>query len=297
MGESQAAQWDGRSRGGRLGYQFFVWVLRTFGVGVAYFFLAFVVVYFIPFAPRATRAVWRYHRSRRGLGVARAAAAVYFHYYVFGQTLIDKIAMRAVGADGYKYEFDNLDRFWALHGDGGGVVFIGAHVGCWEAGAAFFGTIGRTMNIVKKDAEHKGIKEVLALSGRGQQEYRVIALNDDPLEAVVAMKLALDRGEYVCFNGDRYMREENVRLVDFLGSKALFPLGPFVVANKCRVPVVFFYAMRERGRRYRFVFVESEAAQRVEDLQEQYVRSLESVVRRYPYQWFNFYDFWSVANA
>ena len=88
-----------------------------------------------------------------------------------------------------------------------------------------------------------------------------------------------------------------MRPVDFLGAKALFPLGPFVVAQKCRVPVVFFYAMRERGRRYRFVFVESEAAQRVEDLQEQYVRSLEGMVRRYPHQWFNFYDFWGVANA
>ena len=59
--------------------------------------------------------------------------------------------------------------------------------------------------------------------------------------------------------------------------------------------VVFYYAMRERGRRYRFIFdiPETPDGKTPNAVLESYVRSLEAVVRRYPQQWFNFYRFWS----
>ena len=69
MAKSANAQWNGKSRGGRFGYQFFVYTIRLLGVRCAYIFLAFIVVYFIPFAPKATRAIWEYNRRQRGLSV------------------------------------------------------------------------------------------------------------------------------------------------------------------------------------------------------------------------------------
>ena len=59
--------------------------------------------------------------------------------------------------------------------------------------------------------------------------------------------------------------------------------------------VVFYYAMRERGRRYRFIFdiPDGDGCGTKEAVLGSYVRSLEAVVRRYPQQWFNFYRFWS----
>ena len=58
--------------------------------------------------------------------------------------------------------------------------------------------------------------------------------------------------------------------------------------------VVFYYAMRERGRRYRFIFDIPDGQPMTRDaVLGSYVRSLEAVVRRYPQQWFNFYRFWS----
>ena len=87
-------QWNGKSRGGRFGYQFFVYTIRLLGLRCAYIFLAFIVIYFIPFAPKATRAIWRYNRQKRRLGVLASVKELYCHYYVFGQTLIDKMAMR-----------------------------------------------------------------------------------------------------------------------------------------------------------------------------------------------------------
>lgn len=297
MGNSPK-QWNGKSRGGRFGYQFFVYTIRLLGVRCAYVFLAFIVIYFIPFAPKATKAIWRYNRQQRGLGVFASIKELYCHYYVFGQTLIDKIAMRGGLVSKYHYEFDNYSRFLEILNSGQGVVMIGAHVGCWEAGAGFFGNYGKRINIVMVDAEHQYIKDVLEENANEEKNYNIIPLNQNIIDAMLQMKVALNKGEYICFNGDRYIGKENTATADFLGSKALFPRGLFQIAVKCRVPVVFYYSMREPDCTYRFIFEEPLIEQKItpENLLEQYSKSLEKIVAKYPRQWFNFYDFWNTQN-
>jgi predicted LPLAT superfamily acyltransferase len=298
MAKNPDKQWSGKSRGGRFGYQFFVYTIRLLGVRCAYCFLAFIVIYFIPFAPKATRAIWRYNRQQRGLGVFASIKELYCHYYVFGQTLIDKIAMRGGLAERYHYEFDNYTRFLEILNSGQGVVMIGAHIGCWEAGAGFFGTYGKKINIVMLDAEHQQIKDVLEENANEQNNYSIIALNQNIIDAMLQMKVALNNGEYICFNGDRYIGAGNTAEIEFMGSKALFPRGLFQIAAKCRVPVVFYYSMREPNCTYRFRFEEPQLERKItpESLLEQYAKSLERIVAKYPRQWFNFYDFWNIKN-
>ena len=291
-------QWNGKSRGGRFGYQFFVYTIRLLGLRCAYIFLAFIVIYFIPFAPKATRAIWRYNRQKRRLGVLASVKELYCHYYVFGQTLIDKMAMRGGLNEKYRYEFDNYTRFLEILNSGEGVVMMGAHIGCWEAGAGFFGTYGKKINIVMLDAEHQQIKDVLEENASQENNYNRIPLNQNIIDAMLQIKVALNNGEYICFNGDRYMEKDHTAVVDFMGSKALFPMGLFKIAAKCRVPVVFYYSMREPNRTYRFIFEEPviDGKMTTEKLLEQYVKSLEKIVEKYPRQWFNFYDFWNVES-
>ncbi len=293
MPEAARKQWDGRSRGGRWGYQFFAYALRLLGLRSAYCFLALVVIYFIPFAPRSTRALWRYHRRIRGLGRLASLKELYCHYYVFGQTLIDRMAIRAGMSGKFRFSFDCYERFLEIINGPQGVVVIGAHVGNWEAGGVFFGKYGRKMNIVMLDAEHQRIKELLEEHAEADNNYKVIALGEDGIAAMLRIKAALDRGEYVCFNGDRYMDDKAARPHSFLGKVAPFPTGPFRIAATCDVPVVFYYAVREPGRSYRFIFEEYTGPRKdAGQLTQQYLASLERIVRQYPRQWFNFYDFW-----
>lgn len=296
MADNSAKQWSGKSRGGQFGYRFFVYTIRFLGIRCAYCFLAFIVIYFIPFAPKATKAVWNYNRRRRGLGFLGSLKELYCHYYVFGQTLIDKVAMKGGMTGRYNYKFDNYDRFLEILNSGQGVVMIGAHIGCWESGAGFFGKYGKKINIVKFEAEHKEIKKVLDENTGREDDYKIIAINKDAIEAMLQMKIALNNGEYICFNGDRFVDKERACISNFLGSPAAFPSGPFKIASKCRVPVIFYYAMREPDYTYRFIFEEPELEGRVsaEKLIEDYTESLENIIKRYPRQWFNFYDFWNI---
>lgn len=298
MPEKLDTKWNGKSRGGHFGYKFFVYTIRLLGVRCAYCFMAFIVVYFIPFAPKSTKAIWRYNRNRRKLGFWNSVKELYCHYYVFGQTLIDRVAMKGGMAGRFNYKFDNYERFLEILNNGQGVVLIGAHVGCWEAGAGFFGKYGKKINIVMYDAEHRQIKKVLDENSNREDDYRIIAVNRDAIQAMLQMKVALNNGEYVCFNGDRYIDSDRACVSDFLGSPAKFPEGPFKISAKCGVPVVFYYAMREPGFGYRFIFEEPlfEGKPSADCIIMQYVKSLECIIERYPRQWFNFYDFWNVNN-
>lgn len=144
------------------------------------------------------------------------------------------------------------------------------------------------------DTEHRGIKEAIEDASE-KQNFKIIPVNEDTLGAMINIKMALNNGEYVCFNGDRYLDENSSISLEFLGGQARLPIGPFKIANKCRVPVVFYYSMREKGCTYRFIFEEADMTKNTttENLINQYIRSLESIVRKYPQQWFNFYRFWN----
>lgn len=286
-------QWKGQSRGGKAGNAFFVWTIKLFGVRVAYAILAFVCVYFIPFAPKATKAVWLYCRRHLGHGVLRSMWDTYIHYFVFGQTLIDRVALKAGMKDRFKFEFDRYGRFLEIINQPGGVIMIGAHIGCWEAGSVFFGDYGKKINIVMFDVERPEVREALS-KGASEKNYKIIAVNNGSIEALLQIKIALNEGEYVCFNGDRHIDEATSVKKAFLGGLASFPSGPFRIAQKCRVPVVFYYAVREKGMKYRFMFTEvTERVKNADQLLDIYIRSLEETVKAYPHQWFNFYNYWN----
>jgi predicted LPLAT superfamily acyltransferase len=252
-----------------------------------------VAIYFIPFAPKATKAVWLYNRKHLGYGVIRSVVELYMHYFVFGQTLIDKVALKAGMKDRYSFEFDNYERFLQIIDGSQGVILIGAHVGCWEAGSVFFGNYGKKINIVMFDVEKQEVREALEKQAT-ESNYKIIPVNQGSLEALLQIKIALNEGEYVCFNGDRHIDTTTAVSRNFFGGDALFPIGPFRIAAKCRVPVVFYFSMREKGMKYRFMFTEvTEELRNPDHLLDKYKESLEAIVRKYPRQWFNFYNFWN----
>jgi predicted LPLAT superfamily acyltransferase len=101
--------------------------------------------------------------------------------------------------------------------------------------------------------------------------------------------------------GDRTVDARFVE-VDFLGAPARFPLGPFVLAALSGAPMTATFNVQTGLRTYDLVAFEPEtyAFDRSRDKNAQlkswvegYVRKLEQMVRKHPYQWFNFYDFWA----
>ena len=107
---------------------------------------------------------------------------------------------------------------------------IGAHVGNWEIGVPFFDDYGKKINIVMYDAEHRRIKEILEKNGQ-DKDFKIIPVNEDNLTHVFRITEALNKKEYVCFQGDRYLNKEKLLTGTLLGQKAPFPAGPFLLGD------------------------------------------------------------------
>ena len=292
--------WKGKTRGGTFGYLFFIYLIKYLGITAAYGFLSLVVLYFIPFAPKATKSTWFYARHILKYNRLRSFSMLLRNYYRLGQILIDKVAIGNGKVGKYRFEFERYPEFLQLLNSEQGVIMIGAHIGNWEIGVPFFDDYGKKINIVMYDAEHRKIKEILEKNGQ-DKEYKIIPVNKDNLTHVFRITEALDKKEYVCFQGDRYLNKEKLLTSRFLGEEALFPAGPFLLASRMKVPVVFYFAMRESGRTYSFHFFVAESVVRNKEkkaeiaLLEQYTATLERILKRYPEQWFNYYSFWKPA--
>lgn len=290
--------WRGQTRGGTFGYLFFIYLIKYLGITAAYGFLSLVVVYFIPFAPKATRSIWTYARKIWKYNRTRSLKMLFLNYYRLGQILIDKVAIGSGMIGKYTFKFEHYKEFLDILNSNQGAILIGAHVGNWEIGAPFFDEYGKKINIVMYDAEHRKIKEVLEKSGQ-EKAYKIIPVNEDDLTHVFKITDALNRKEYVCFQGDRYINKEKLLHTPFMGKEAYFPAGPFLLASRMKVPVIFYFAMRESKRTYRFHFIIAEPVTRTKEVKmeqrllEQYTATLEQILKRYPEQWFNYYPFWN----
>lgn len=289
-------QWEGKSYGTPLGYKIFIFFFKYLGLRFAYLNLTYVVLFFVIKCRKERKAIWFYYRQILKYSVLKSSLRIYAHFFVFAQTIVDKVAIRYGFSHKFKYTFENADEAIALMSTPQGAIFLGAHIGSWEVGSHIFSKYDKTMNILMVDAEYQRIKNVIEKSGESPG-YKIIPINEDSIEAILRVKKALADGEILGIQGDRYIDEKRKKEVEFLGRKADFPEGPFLMASKLRTPVVIYFAMREKMS-YNFIFkyVDNKEGLSAKDYQEkifnEYLKLLEEIVKRYPQQWFNFYSFW-----
>ena len=73
--------WKGKTRGGTFGYLFFIYLIKYLGITAAYIFLSLVVLYFVPFAPKATKSTWFYARHILKYNRIRSLGMLLRNYY------------------------------------------------------------------------------------------------------------------------------------------------------------------------------------------------------------------------
>ncbi|HIP31515.1 MAG TPA: lipid A biosynthesis acyltransferase [Crocinitomicaceae bacterium] len=286
-------KWDGKTKGSLLGYKFFVFCIRFFGLKVSYFFCYFVSFYFILFAKKQRNGILQFYTLGMGKTKKEAKKMAFKNFYNFGQTLIDRIAMHTNKRKSFTHRFNNEKVLRKMNDDNKGGILISGHVGNWEnAGNLIRERITSTINIVMMDAEVEKIKDFLKTQ-TGGQKYNLIPIKDD-MSHLILMHRALKKNEFIAIHADRVSDVgKNIEL-DFLNSKAEFPLGPFILAHKFKAPITFVYAAKATKFHYELYatdpLVETKSP---EEIAQKYVTHLESMVKKYPMQWFNFYNYYA----
>jgi predicted LPLAT superfamily acyltransferase len=293
------ASWKGRTRGGIVGYRIFITVLKYLGLPFAYFLLRFVAFYFFIFAPASFRNICYFYHRRLGFGRFKTVLAVYRNYYIFGQVILDKLAtMGGFGAK-FSFHFDGENHLRQMVNDKSGGLLISAHIGNFEMAGHMLERLETKVNIIMLDAEHQKIKDYL--SAFTHKSFHIIPIAEDNAH-VYEISEALKNHEIVCMHGDRFMQGSKTLTCEFLGETASFPTGPFYLAMKYNIPVSFVFALKETSRHYHFYatppkyYAQQASLSKRDDMLRQiitnFTAAMEEKVRKYPYQWFNYYNFW-----
>lgn len=288
-----ASTWKGQTRGGVLGYKFFVFILTKLGLKPAYFVLRIVALYFFLFSFRSTSSIFYYFHKVLKYPFIKSLWCIYKTYNVFGETLIDKVAIRSGMSKHFTFEMDGEENLHEMASGNQGGVMISAHVGNWDtSGHMLTNRLSTKMHIVMYDAEHQNIKKYLE-NVTGGVEINIIVVKED-LSHIFHISKALANKELICIHGDRYVQGSKVIATQFLGKKTYFPYGAFHLAAKLKVPYTFVFGFKEKNNHYHFYSTTLKVNKGgVRALVEEYSQKLEELIRKYPEQWFNFYDYWA----
>lgn len=292
--------WDGKGRGSPLGHRFFFMVIRFTGLLPAYFFVIPACLRYVLFERRSNRALVLF---REKLGLKTTFIDRYRHFVTFGINLVDRFSFLLRNEIFLKYECVNEDRIRKAREQGRGAVLLSAHVGNWEiAGNLLRDRLDCTMKAVMLDAEREALRRVQR-TAFNQRRFGVIPATGDGTGTSLAIMQALRNNELVALHGDRTMKGRSIT-VPFLGTNASFPLGPFAVAAAAGSVVIPVFTMKTGFKTYRFEAFEpvdfkgisrADRDNAIENGVRQFVETLEKIVRTWPEQWYNFYDFWGAS--
>ncbi|MDX1543948.1 MAG: lysophospholipid acyltransferase family protein [Christiangramia sp.] len=288
------ATWKGKSRGTLLGFKIYVQIIKKTGLYSAYFVLLFVAAYFIFFSFTSTKSTYYLFRKRLGYSPINSALHVYLSYFTFGRIQLDRIAITNGLKHKFTFEFDGIEHIDNLLKQKKGGVLLTAHIGNFNLAKHFFDEkhSDAVVNLVVTDFEHRQIKNYLE-SVTGKSEVRIIVLKED-LSHIFKMKEALSRNELLVFAADRYLKHSKTYKAEFLGQVVKFPQGPFKLAARNKIPVLFVHLMREKNFHYHFYarpYIPEEY--KASEILAAYLEDLERMVKKYPHQWYNYYDYWN----
>lgn len=288
--------WQGKSRGNKLGYRIFVWVLQNFGVLPAYFLLRFVVLYFFFFSYRSSRHLYSFYRDRMRFSMLRSVRYLYKNHFKLGQSIIDKVVVMSGIPNRFTFNFDGEHHLREIVAMQKGGILLSAHIGNWDIAGHLLKRLDATINIVIFDGEYQKIKEYLD-AVTGKRSVNVIVIKND-LSHIYAINEAFKNNELVCMHADRFIEGNKTLTTEFCGDKARFPMGPFLLAAKFKVPVTFVFAVKETNLHYHFFASEiKDYSQRpketvMQEMLDDFAAEMDSKLKQYPEQWFNYYNFW-----
>jgi len=275
-------------------HRWLVGLLRKIDVRLIY---AFAYVFVVPpclFRP-GFKFIYRYFRQRYGLSVPHAFWKTYLNHGIFAQAVIDKFAMYA----GRKFdiEIEGNEHFQKLASKPEGFIQLSSHVGNYEIAGYSLVAKDKQFNALVYFGEKASVMENRTKMF-SRTNIRMIPIRED-MSHLFELDAALANGQIVSIPGDRIWGSSKSVPVTFLGHEARLPMGPFKVIATRGLDVIVVHVMKVALLRYKVIVTPlnydktAPRNKQVEQLSNLYAEELERIVRRYPTQWYNYFDFWA----
>lgn len=277
-------------------------------------FMVFPVAFFYWAFGKRTRCVSRNYLKRLDSPAKRSSSS-FLHIVSFALNLVENVQGWA-GKFSFKYvhwQSDDVEELVRDINEGRGCVILISHLGNAQMmkALASMGESGteRKMDITTiSDAKVSGGFNALLNEINPSSSVNLVNSDDIGPETVFLLQEKLEKGGVVVIAGDRVSAHTDRNLeIDFLGQKAPFPYGVFLLTALLNAPTYFVTGLRHKDFSMRpdydmfvkknpltFDCPRKEREIRIRQTACNYVSNLEALCRLHPYQWYNFFDFWPV---
>lgn len=279
-------------------------LVRLLGRRVLSPLIHLIVAYFFLFGRRARRSAWQYQQRLRQWNAGQTPAPgswqVFRQFMAFAEALLDKLDVW-----NGKLRIEDIE----IHDPAGlrqqlrgarGQMLVGAHLSNLEVCRAL-AEIGEqvTMNVLVHTRHAERFNRLLGEAGA--TNLRLIQVSE--LDPAVMLQLSerLERGEWLAIAGDRVpLHGGRTVEVDFLGHRAAFPQGPWLLAGMLECPLNLLFCLKHDGRYHvtlepfaeRLQWRRGQRDEVIAQWAARYADRLGHYCTRAPLQWFNFYPFW-----
>ncbi|HLI79453.1 MAG TPA: glycosyltransferase [Candidatus Binataceae bacterium] len=248
----------------------------------------------------------RAHRAK-GIDYNPGWMGTFRHSFGFARKTVDTFAAWLGGiAPGSVVAIDRceLDRATA---SGQGILLIVSHLGNIEISRALLDDAQRSRIKILVHTVHAQNFARVIRRFRPDAMADTIQVTEMNPGTMIALKEAIERGDWVAIAGDRtpVRGDERISVAPFLGQDAPFPQGPYVLAHLLECPVYLMFCMQQNGGYglYFEMFAERITLPRrdkqaaISAWAGRYAKRLESFCLMDPFQWYNFFDFWQMPSS
>ncbi|HYW79233.1 MAG TPA: hypothetical protein VE890_06620, partial [Thermoguttaceae bacterium] len=304
--ESSWAQ--SRERGAYLGIRFMFAVYRLVGRTAFRIALIPVIFYFFLFSRVAQRSSLAFLSQVHACGGGPwpqneppGWRQSFRHFMTFGEAALDKVAAWSGAFKDIPVKYDGRKLLESWQDAGRGAVFLTSHLGNIEACRAL--ARERTdlkLNVLVHTRHAENFNRML----RGVDadvRVRLVEVTDFGPATAMDLQTRVDAGEFVVIAADRIpVSGGRTKHVRFLGRETILPIGGPMLAAVLRCPVGMITAVREGDGFHMFIdqlgnFQDIPRSKRNREISRiiyLFSERLGQLACRYPYQWFNFFDFW-----
>jgi len=177
---------------------------------------------------------------------------------------------------------------------GKGIIFLSAHLGNWELGAAALAARGYKLNSVALQVHDKKLND-LYRRYRAMRGLYPIPFGRAGREFIAALR----RNEIVGVIADRDFTGSN-HTVEFFGRPARLPDGPAKLALATGAPLLPIFMVRLPDETFAYIMEEpiwaDKSRQTVDDVMRLIATALEGVIRQHSEQWFLFHNLWDLES-
>jgi len=272
------------------GYKLLVLVYKVLGYRVVSFVLNFIALYYLIFARSVKKDLKSYYEHQN---IELSNYAYFKHIKVFATSILDRFVSR-INPESFKYRGFNQDALKVFK-DGGGIVLL-SHVGGWASSTHNLQTEDiPPMNVVMQDNTKESMQEVEENTKiDDKKNVNIIDLNQGAFASNIQIANVLMNGELVAMMADRVADEKRSIEVEFFGSKVRINKDPFDIAKRMSKPMVVVHTINQGDRKYDAYYFEIETKNRtIAEMAQAYMDILEDTLKKYPQQWFNFYDYFT----